>query len=228
MCGADATGGLCEECSTEYVEWACSRCGIRGVRLRSIEGELCWECEGADRMKKLPDSVLAELDRHLEGGRVSLPAVRTLREALRCSLNDAECCAALRLQQLQAIDPERYQPPQSRPPTAESLIAKVRENPQQPLVIEALWDGDTTGWFLVLSCAYDSSDGPVSRDLAVLSFGTDIRHFSGTVPPWPEAKVASSVGPQVADALGVPFYFPSPQEPKDDCPHWWERRRSDS
>jgi DNA-directed RNA polymerase subunit RPC12/RpoP len=94
--------------------------------------------------------------------------------------------------------------------------------------VEAVWDGDTWGWFVVLSLIYEerSDAGSAYQAYVVGSLrgpGGDLRLFNGQVPPWPEATWASEVGEALAAQFGVPFYFPSPHHPEDDCPHWWEQ-----
>jgi hypothetical protein len=92
-----------------------------------------------------------------------------------------------------------------------------------PVAIEATWDGDTHGWLVDLSAVVRTAEGYGARVLRVCSGGGDIRLFNGHVPPWPGAVEAAELGQRLADELGVPFHFPSPREPEDDCPHWWER-----
>jgi hypothetical protein len=43
------------------------------------------------------------------------------------------------------------------------------------------------------------------------------------VPPWPEALTAQQVSAEVTACFGVPFYFPSPNYPEQDCPRWRDR-----
>jgi hypothetical protein len=109
-----------------------------------------------------------------------------------------------------------------------ALLAGIKAATAEPVALEALWDGDTQGWFLELSVVIREDSNPRapsyrSRPLSVLSFGSDFRLFNGTVPPWPEAVLAQRVGPLVAEKLRIPFWFPSPNEPDDGCPHWWQQ-----
>lgn len=104
----------------------------------------------------------------------------------------------------------------------EALIARVRKLPEPPVAIEAMWDGDTDGWFVDL-CAVVRIDGAYSeRCLQRCRGGSDARLFNGQVPPWPETIEAGEAGRWLAAELGVPFHFPSPDRPEDDCPHWWQ------
>ncbi|WP_430450999.1 hypothetical protein [Rhodopirellula europaea] len=90
------------------------------------------------------------------------------------------------------------------------------------VAIEALWDGDSSGWFVFL-CAVTSDHE--SHHLITITDGGDIRLINGGVPPWPEAKTAQQMGSQLADQCAVDFYFPSPDHPEDRCPRWVDRER---
>lgn len=93
----------------------------------------------------------------------------------------------------------------------------------RPVAIEALWDGDTDGWFVDLYAVVPAGQSYKSTHIQSCSRGGDIRLFNGQVPQWPEAREAAAVGCELAGALGIPFYFPSPEHPEDECPHWWQR-----
>lgn len=113
-----------------------------------------------------------------------------------------------------------------RSPTApldvDVLAAKVQALPKQPAAIEAVWDGDTEGWFVTLVAV--TIDPRAENHLASVRFGTDMRVFNGEVPPWPEADEASTVGRALAERFSVPFHFASPEEPDDMAPRWWDAR----
>lgn len=104
----------------------------------------------------------------------------------------------------------------------ETILAKVESLPSSPKVIEALWDGDSDGWFIRFSAI--SEDGQ-SHWLGALSEGGDIRLFNGQVPPWPEALAAQHLGDELAHRYGAHFYFPSPEYHEDDCPSWNDREQ---
>ncbi len=104
----------------------------------------------------------------------------------------------------------------------ELIFAKLSMLTSPLIAIEALWDGDTTGWFICLNAI--TKDGQ-SHQLDVLSDGGDIRLFNGHVPPWPEAVAAKQLGNELAGRFGVEFYFPSPDHPEDNCPGWMERNK---
>jgi hypothetical protein len=95
----------------------------------------------------------------------------------------------------------------------------------KPTVLEALWDGDTQGWYLCLSVYIKKNilGGETSHYLGTVTFGGDIRLFTGEVPSWPEAALAKEIGKRAEEKYGLTFYFPSPDDPDDDCPRWTER-----
>jgi hypothetical protein len=105
------------------------------------------------------------------------------------------------------------------------ILAKVNAMRESPVAFEALWDGDTTGWFVEVSAVVgDPLSGFRALRLAFLREpGGDFRVFRGQVPPWPEAEQARDIGQALSQRFGVPFFFPSPNHPEDDCPHWWEQ-----
>lgn len=110
-------------------------------------------------------------------------------------------------------------------PTLDTALSAIRSSGASPQAVEAFWDGDTQGWFVILSaaCIIPLSDEQLDLDLGVFRQGGDIRLFNGQVPPWPEAASAQYLGKAVSARLGIPFYFPSPVHPEDDCPRWREQ-----
>jgi hypothetical protein len=106
-------------------------------------------------------------------------------------------------------------------PDEELERAKARL-PAATVAIEAYWDGDTSGWFVVLAAVVKGDAGYKGTSLWC-SQGNDFRLFNGQVPPWGEAGRATELGQALATPLGVPFYFPSPDHPEDNCPRWWEQ-----
>jgi hypothetical protein len=110
-------------------------------------------------------------------------------------------------------------------PSREDLIAKADALVDRPVAFEAIWDGDSSGWFVEFNAVFKTGDGYTSEFFAVLQDGGDIRVFNGNVPPWPEAEFARKIGAELASRFGVPFYFPSPIHPEEACPHWWEQHQ---
>jgi hypothetical protein len=110
----------------------------------------------------------------------------------------------------------------------ENLVSKLCKQRGKVKCIQALWDGDTSGWFIWLS-AFVKVDNELEQvNLGTIRFGTDIRLFNGKVPPWPEAEYAKDVGSKLAQEYNAEFYFPSPNEPDDDQPAWIDVYRSKS
>jgi hypothetical protein len=115
---------------------------------------------------------------------------------------------------------------------ASAWLERIEALPGRHVALEALWDGDTEGWWLGvrLVTATTRTRGwwrwtrteidHTRTSLDSLRYGGDIRLFEGTVPPWPEALVVQRAGAKVAAAVGIELYFPSPDVPDDDCPHW--------
>ncbi|MDQ1920029.1 hypothetical protein [Massilia pseudoviolaceinigra] len=92
-----------------------------------------------------------------------------------------------------------------------------------PLVcVQALWDGDTDGWFLGLDCIVRANGKLETIWLGTIPTDGDIRLFNGTVPPWPEAEHANVVGRRLAEKFNIEFYFPAPDTPDDTLPGWQE------
>jgi hypothetical protein len=107
---------------------------------------------------------------------------------------------------------------------------RIADLPGKHVAIQALWDGDTEGWFINIELV--TAKGGIfpwpkrsftSHPLTTLRYGGDFRVFSGAALPWLEAAVAERVGTRLAETHRIPFYFPSPQEPDNDCPPWWLR-----
>ena len=115
-------------------------------------------------------------------------------------------------------------------PTKEVLLEKAESLNIHPLAVEAFWDGDSKGWFVVLTLI--TSQWPwrgkkyVAHDICAMCGGSgDLRLFNGQVPPWPEAVRAKEVGEALSARFGVPFFFASPDHLEDSCPRWHERAR---
>ncbi|WP_072363458.1 hypothetical protein [Chitinophaga sancti] len=97
----------------------------------------------------------------------------------------------------------------------------------EPTVLEALWDGNTTGWYLYLNLHVTIKRLFFSkkeiRYIGKISLGGDIRLFNKIVPPWPEAELAKEWGKMANEKYGLIFYFPSDKEPDSNCPRWEQR-----
>jgi hypothetical protein len=103
--------------------------------------------------------------------------------------------------------------------TLDTALASIQSSGASPQAVEAFWDGDTEGWFVILSAACIVPFGDeLDLDLGVFRHGGDTRLFNGQAPPWSEAASAQSLGEAVSARLGIPFYFPSPVHPEERLP----------
>lgn len=82
--------------------------------------------------------------------------------------------------------------------TFEELDEAIKKNPGRPMVLEALWDGDTNGWFLCLDLFTETGKAFWKKEdgihLGIARFGGDSGVFAGEVPLWPEAVLAKNGG----------------------------------
>lgn len=106
-------------------------------------------------------------------------------------------------------------------------VERARGARARPTMLEALWDGDSGGWMLKLFLTIRVLFIHHKRfHLATLRYGSDIRLFSGSVPPWPESEVAQKLGEQLEQEFGCRLWFPSPNQPDDHTPAYAERGRA--
>jgi hypothetical protein len=167
---------------------------------------------------RLPSYIQDRIDAELRHRRL-IAAIMVLRDQAgldpKPSLYAAQDIVAGRmdhLTRLGVVEPE--------PSTAVAdMLVKARAISAAVAAVEAVWDGDTQGWFVELLAIVKRPGSRHERfdevPLAALRHGPDIRLFNGQVPPWPEATEATEKGRALAGALGVPFYFASPVEPND-------------
>jgi hypothetical protein len=172
----------------------------------------CRTCGGAARDGKQLCVACHEM---LAGLPSRIQALIKLRELIGCSIHEGEeLLAASALH-------ERVAVPIPRP---QHLVQKLAEH--ETVAIEALWDGDTSGWFVNLIALCRSRERNALYDVWLATLRDpvgDLRLFNGVVPPWPESISAGELGCELANRLGVPFHFPSPQHSEDDCPRWLQR-----
>ncbi|SFM72930.1 hypothetical protein SAMN05428949_0590 [Chitinophaga sp. YR627] len=106
--------------------------------------------------------------------------------------------------------------------TFETVEQKINEIPGTPTVLEAIWDGDSDGWHLLLYL-YTVATAPSAQ--------ADETHYLGQVvlpegspsftgDRWNECIVAEEIGNKAAKKYNLTFYFPSNMHPDDDCPSW--------
>jgi hypothetical protein len=134
----------------------------------------------------------------------------------RIPLND--CQELVYQRQVELADRIRRKP--EPPRDLQTLITKVSALPTRPHAIEALWDGDSIGWMVLLMAV--TAEPRAERGLAQIRHGGDLRLFNGQVPPWPEAQEAAEVGAALAQHFGLPFFFHSPDTPELPDVRWWD------
>ncbi|HEX5596563.1 MAG TPA: hypothetical protein VFX61_11200 [Micromonosporaceae bacterium] len=117
------------------------------------------------------------------------------------------------------VDPE---PP---PVPASQLIEEARAITDPVVAIEAMWDGDTYRWgVLLLAIVQRPSSRHPLFDEHYLAFldGRGAPPFTGTGPRMPAAAEAVQKGSAVVQSLGVPFHFVDPDAADIDPPRWWD------
>ncbi|WP_329494904.1 hypothetical protein [Kitasatospora herbaricolor] len=171
-----------------------------------------WEALPAQTRDHVDELVLKNLRIH---------AIKEIRDAAPAPVPGIHECLDMIVERYAALG-QRFDRGPSAPLELETLAAEVRALPGRPAAVEAVWDGDTEGWFVRLLVVMDEPGG--DHCLAIVSHGGDLRLFEGTVAPWPEAREASTVGPALAERFGVPFHFASPDVPDDSAPRWRDLR----
>jgi hypothetical protein len=114
------------------------------------------------------------------------------------------------------------------PKSVDEVMSKATLIPKFPVVIEAYWDGDTTGWMIHLSAIVEepSQQHPHYKEYGLATLrgaGGDFRLFINQVPPWTEVSQAIELGQTISKKFAIPFYFPCTEEPDDECARWWEQ-----
>ncbi|MFF8958005.1 hypothetical protein [Streptomyces sp. NPDC014894] len=160
----------------------------------------------------LEERTRREVDAQVSSDR-RMAAVRAVWEALRplgLGLHEAELVVHKRYEALG--DRVRFRPPD--PLDVRSLAARAAALPGRVTAVEAVWDGDTVhDWFVLLVAVLERPAGEGS--LATVHHGP-----GGSAP----APAAAEAGRALADYLGVPFHFASPDVPDDEAPRFREVR----
>jgi hypothetical protein len=171
----------------------------------------------------MPSELAARLDTLLSEDR-EIQAFKLLWDALepRPSLPEAQELVAARKD---ALGLAIRKP--SPTPDVDALCTRLMSLEPKPVALEALWDGDTHGWFVVLEAllpvpSRENARYTAHQILVLADEAGDFRLFKGAVPPWSEARLATSIGEELARRLGVPFYFASPDRPTISAPRWWD------
>lgn len=101
----------------------------------------------------------------------------------------------------------------------EILDQEIQKTGGKPVVLQALWDGDTSGWWLNLSLYAENPS--ISGDL--------VWHYLGRVQSYngqSKEELAKKLAAEAVKKYGLEFYFPSPDDADDDCPDWKERNKA--
>ncbi|QRX90521.1 hypothetical protein [Streptomyces noursei] len=159
----------------------------------------------------LEDRTRREVDAHVLCDR-RLMAVKAVWDALRplgLDLHEAERVVHARYEVLG--DRVRHALPD--PLDVRSLAARAATHPGRVAAVEARWDGDTVhDWFVLLVAVLADPSG--EGHLAT------VHHRPGGSAP---GVAAAQAGRALADHLGVPFHFASPDAPDvPDAPDFSE------
>jgi hypothetical protein len=111
--------------------------------------------------------------------------------------------------------------------SSETFFAKAKSLTNKVFAIEASWDGDSSGWCVVLDAVIlKENDIFGTSNLGYICHGLGEFHdfqraLTGQAPPYEEAVIAMKIGQEIATYLKVPFYFPSPNKPALlEVPRW--------
>jgi hypothetical protein len=165
--------------------------------------------------ERLPTELRSRIDELIADDR-KLLAIVAIRDTLGEPRPGIYECMDLLAERCAELDQPWFRP--SPPLDLDVLTEQVAALPHPPEAIEALWDGDSDGWFVCLVAV--TLRPKFEHNLAFIRHGTDMRIFNGEVPPWPEALEVTAIGCALADRLGVPFHFASPDDPYIDLPRW--------
>jgi len=109
--------------------------------------------------------------------------------------------------------------------TFDILDNKIKQIGGRPTVLEALWDGDTQGWYLLLYLYTKSGSIFKKKEtrhfLGEVSISEGMEHF--TNGKWTISELANQFGKQAIEKYKLTFYFPSQEDADDDCPKWTEK-----
>jgi hypothetical protein len=174
-----------------------------------------------DRLaSSLPVETLQAIDELILEGR-TIHALLLIREKAGCSLFEAQDLHWERRMTLKELHPvlrERDEE-EARQSTPEAWRAKALRGLDQlesaPLVLEALWDGDTTSWILVLSAILPGASPAHPRF-------TEVHLVSMRGSGEPVIAVAQEIGRMAHARWNIPLYFPALEPPDIDPPRWWD------
>ncbi|MFB7979943.1 hypothetical protein [Streptomyces vinaceus] len=154
------------------------------------------------RWESVPEGVREQADGYVLQDRY-MYAVRAVWEACRAwglGLREAQDLVGARV----AHFGDRVARTPDSPVDLDSLAARAAGFPGRVVAVEAVWDGDTVhDWFVELLAVTEAPAG---------------EHHLATVHRATAAAVATRAGTALADHLGVPFHFASPDQPTYEAP----------
>ncbi|MFE2287792.1 hypothetical protein ACFXDJ_26960 [Streptomyces sp. NPDC059443] len=177
-----------------------------------------------DAWERLPEGIRRQVDGYVLQDRL-MYAVRLVWETGRAQgvgLNLAQELVSLRYEHFG----DRVARTPDSPLDLESLAALASGIRARVVAVEAVWDGDTVhDWFVELRAITEDPAG--EHGLATVYWGTGARALEAEGadpgPLDPHAAAATRAGTALADHLGVPFHFASPEVPDDEAPRWRDR-----
>jgi hypothetical protein len=135
--------------------------------------------------ERLPNELRSRVDELIADDR-KLAAMVAIRDTLDEPRPGIYECMDLLAERYAELDQPWCRP--STPLDIDVLARQVAALPHSPDAIEALWDGDSDGWFVCLVAV--TLRPKFEHNLAFIKHGTDMRIYNGKVPPWPEALEA--------------------------------------
>ncbi|MER7824303.1 hypothetical protein ABTX85_17265 [Streptomyces sp. NPDC096097] len=165
----------------------------------------------------LPEGIRTQVDGYVLQDSL-LPAIKLVWDAGRAwgvGLREAQHIVSLRYEH----HGDRVARTPDSPIDFESLAALAHGVPGRVVAIEAIWDGDTVhDWFVKLMALAEEPVG--EKCLATIYWGAAQRALgdADTGDLHPSAAAATRAGTALAEYLGVPFHFASPDTPDDEAP----------
>ncbi|RKH56353.1 hypothetical protein [Corallococcus aberystwythensis] len=167
--------------------------------------------------------LLHEVDALILSGE-TMRAIGFIKNGMQCRLYDAVELMEARSRELEEIH-ESWR--QSRLAYRQTLtpgywrshaLTNLEALPQPPLALEALWDGDSYGWILLVNAILPGASHEHPRFTAV-----QLVAMQG--PSSHMGEVALEIGRVAQDRWKVPLYFPF-REPSLSESRWWDAHPS--
>jgi hypothetical protein len=158
---------------------------------------------------ELDEVTIAAMDRSILESDMISAILTVIRVVQPRSLLTAQAIAEDRRAWLRENQPERFPAQPTIEERIESALATLEGT---PAAVEAYWDGDTGGWFVVLCIMVRQSSGKIEE----IYLGSMRGESSSADSSW-----AISRGTELAQRLKVPFWFGSPNQQDDaDSLRW--------